>query len=126
MSLRCVMIAAIRCSSSRSTLETIACSLSWNTPASAPCSISTLISSLVTVASALARAPMRRMIRLDDDENSQTSGRATREKNAIGEAMIAAIASGASRPRRLGTSSPTTTEKYVSSTTTKDSDSPRA
>ena len=69
---------------------------------------------------------MRRRIRLDDEENSQTSGRATREKKIIGEAMIAAIVSGASNPRRLGTSSPTTTEKYVSRTTTNDKDNPRA
>ena len=36
----------------------------------------------------------------------------------IGGATSAAIFSGANSPRRLGTSSPTTTEKYVSETTT--------
>ena len=41
-------------------------------------------------------------------------------KDRIGEAMIAATVSGASNPRRFGTSSPTTTEKYVSAITTND------
>ena len=101
----------IRCSSRRSTLETISCSLSWNTPASAPCSISTLISSSVTGGSPAPRALKGRSNTSPEVENSQTSGRVTFSSQAMGRASTEAIRSGASKARRLGTSSPITTEK---------------
>ena len=48
---------------------------------------------------------------LDELDSSQTSGRVMRAIQVIGAAISEAIFSGASSPSRLGTSSPTTTEK---------------
>jgi len=111
MSILGVMIAPIRWSSRRSTFETIACSLWWKTPASAPCSISTLISSSVTGGSSVLRAPIRRSSRLLEADRPITSGRAKPENHTIGRATTEAMRSGASSASRLGTSSPITTDR---------------
>ena len=67
--------------------------------------------------SALRRAPMR--FRMDEEETERitTSGWATRASTVIGREIREAIPSGASKASCLGTSSPTTTEKYVRLTT---------
>ena len=73
--------------------------------------INTLISSLVTGGSSPVRTRSNRNTASPDDDSSSTTGWAMRDSTFIGPATRLAMRSGATRPRRFGTSSPITTEK---------------
>jgi hypothetical protein len=77
-----------------------------NVPASAPCSINTLISSSVTGASANGRTRRSRRTKEVESVSKRTTGEASRANAFIGSATMEAMRSGLLRAMRLGTSSP--------------------
>src|SRR3954469_18032264 len=105
-------------SSRRNTLRTMSCSSSSIAPDSEPSTSRAWISSSVTGRACASWMPSARSTSRVEPASSATNGRVKRARSSMGRARRRATASGSSWPRRLGTSSPSTIEKYVISTTT--------
>ena len=105
------MIATTGRSARRSTPSIIAFSWGTKMPAWVPSAISDLTSSSVTVEVGFCSTRSRRSSASVEIRSSHTAGAATRDMPNIGRATKAAMRSGLLIAMRLGTSSPTTSDR---------------
>ena len=94
----------------------ISCSTSRTSPASVPSWIRDFISSSVTLLAFFFR-PSNFTKKAVDTDRSHTSGIAATDSRCIGRDTTLATLLAAARPMRLGTSSPTTIDRYVTAAT---------
>ena len=115
---RGVIRSATLLSPNQNRFSTMSLSPGSNTPAAAPSLTSAWTSSSLVGGSTVRPTRSRRNNPSVEALNKVTSGVATVETTDIGRAIARAMRSGAPSAMRLGTSSPTTSERYVMAATT--------